>query len=36
MFCKKGVLKIFAKFTGKKRIPKCFFNKVAGFSLKPY
>ena len=30
MFCKKGVLKIFAKFTGKHICQSLFFNKVAG------
>ena len=30
VFCKKGVLKIFAKFTGKHLCKSLFFNKVAG------
>ena len=30
MFCKIGVLKYFAKFTGKHRCQSLFFNKVAG------
>ena len=30
MFCKKGVLEIFAKFTGKHLCQKFFFNKLAG------
>ena len=30
MFCKKGVLKDFAKFTGKYLCQSLFFNKVAG------
>ena len=33
VFCKKGVLKIFAKFTGKHRYQSLFFNKVAGLTL---
>ena len=33
MFCKKGFLKNFAKFTGKKLCQSLFFNKVA--SLRP-
>ena len=33
MFCKKGVLRNFAKFTGKDLCQGLFFNKVAG--LKP-
>ena len=36
VFCKKGVLKNFAKFTGKHQVPEFFFNKVAGLSLKVY
>ena len=32
MFCKKGVLKNFAKFTGKHRCQSLVFNKVAGLS----
>ena len=31
VFCKKGVLKNFAKFTGKDLCQSVFFNKVAGF-----
>ena len=30
VFCKKGVLRIFTKFTGKHLRQKIFFNKVAG------
>ena len=30
VFCKKGVLRNFAKFTGKHRCQTLFFNKVAG------
>ena len=30
MFCKKGVLKNFAKFTGKHPSQSLFFNKLAG------
>ena len=30
VFCKKGVLRNFAKFTGKHLCPSLFFNKVAG------
>ena len=30
MFCKKGVLRNFAKFTGKQLCQRLFFNKVAG------
>ena len=30
LFCKKGVLRNFAKFTGKHLIQRLFFNKVAG------
>ena len=30
VFCKKGVLKNFAKFTGKQPVPESLFNKVAG------
>ena len=29
MFCKKGVLRNFAKFTGKHMCQRLFFNKVA-------
>ena len=36
VFCKKGVLKNFAKFTGKHQVPEFFLNKVAGLSLKVY
>ena len=31
VFCKKGVLRNFAKFTGKHLYPSLLFNKVAGF-----
>ena len=34
MFCKKGVLRNFAKFTGKPRCQSLFFNNVAGLSLR--
>ena len=34
VFCKKGVLKNFAKFTGKQLFQSLFFNKVAG--LRPF
>ena len=34
VFCKKGVLRNFAKFTGKYLCQSLFFNKVAGLSLK--
>ena len=34
MFCKKGVLKSFAKFTGKRLCQSLFFNKVADFIKK--
>ena len=30
MFCEKGVLRNFAKFTGKHMCPSLLFNKVAG------
>ena len=30
LFCKKGVLRNFAKFTGKHLCQRLFFNKVAG------
>ena len=33
VFCKKGVLRNFAKFTGKHLCQSLFFNKVAGLSL---
>ena len=33
VFCKKGVLKNFAKFTGKHPCQSLFFNKVAGLRL---
>ena len=36
VFCKKGVLKNFPKFTGKHQKPEFFFNKVAGLSLQVY
>ena len=29
VFCKKGILRNFAKFTGKTPVPDLFFNKVA-------
>ena len=32
MFCKKGVLRNFAKFTGKHLCQRLFFNKVAGLA----
>ena len=32
VFCKKGVLRNFAKFTGKHLCQSLFFNKVAGLS----
>ena len=35
-FCKKGVLRIFAKFTGKHLYQSVFFNKIAGLSLQLY
>ena len=35
MFCKKGVLRNFAKFTGKHLCQRLFCNKVAGLSLRP-
>ena len=34
MFCKKGVLKNFAKFTRKHRYQSLFFNNVAGLYLR--
>ena len=34
VFCKKGVLKDFAKFTGKNLCQRLFFNKVAGLLKK--
>ena len=33
MFCKKGVLRNFKKFTGKHLCQRLFFNKVAGLAL---
>ena len=33
VFCKKGVLRNFAKFTGKHQCQSLFFNKVAGLWL---
>ena len=33
VFCKKGVLRNFAKFTGKHLCQSLFFNKVAGMRL---
>ena len=36
MFCKKGVLRNFAKFTGKQLWQSFFFNKVAGLRPKNY
>ena len=35
MFCKKVVLRNFAKFTGKHLCQRLFCNKVAGLSLRP-
>ena len=32
VFCKKGVLKIFAKFTGKRLCQRLFLNKFGGLS----
>ena len=32
-FCKKGILRDFAKFTGKRLCQSPFFNKVAGFPV---
>ena len=34
LFCKRGILKHFAKFTGKHLWQSLFFNKVAGVSLR--
>ena len=34
VFCKKGILKNFAKFTGKHLCQSLYFNKVAGLSFK--
>ena len=36
VFCKNGVLRNFAKFTGKHLYQSFFFNKVAPLSLKLY
>ena len=36
VFCKKGVLKNFADFTGKHLCQRLFFNKVGGLRLQPY
>ena len=36
VFCKKGVLRNFAKFIGKHVCQSLFFNKVAGLSLLLY
>ena len=36
VFCKKGVLRNFAKFTGKDLCQSLFFNEVAGVSLQLY
>ena len=36
VFCKKAVLRNFAKFTGKHLCQSLFFNKVAGLSLQLY
>ena len=36
VFCKKGVLRNFAKFTGKHSAQVSVFNKVAGLSLQLY
>ena len=33
VFLRKGVLRNFAKFTGKNLVPESFFNKVAGLRL---
>ena len=33
VFCKKGVVRNFAKFTGKHMCQSLFFNKVAGLQL---
>ena len=35
VFCKKGVLRNFTKFTGKHLCQSLFFNKVAGLRLQP-
>ena len=36
VFCEKGILRIFTKFTGKRMCQSLFFNKVAGISLQLY
>ena len=36
VFCKKGVLRNFTKFTRKTPVPYLLFNKVAGLSLQLY
>ena len=36
VFCEKGVLKIFPKFTGKHLSQSLFFNEVAGLSVQLY
>ena len=36
VFCKKGVLKNFAKFTGKNQCESLFFNKVVGLKKRPW
>ena len=36
MFCKKGVLRNFAKFTGKHQCQSLLFNKAAGLGLQLY
>ena len=36
VFCKKGVLRNFAKFTGKHMCQSLFFNKVARLDLQLY
>ena len=36
VFCKKGVLRNFAKFTGKHMCQNLFFIKVAGLSVQLY
>ena len=36
VFCEKGVLRNFAKFTGKRLCQSLFFNKVAGGGLQLY
>ena len=36
VFCKIGVLRNFAKFTGKRLCQSLFFNKIAGLRLQIY